>query len=193
MAESRWTIDDVNAWDREIFVANLGFLFEGSPWIADETWPKRPFADRADLHRKVCDTMENASRERHLALIRAHPDLVGRAALAGTLTRESTGEQRAAGLDPDALTPDQIATFAELNDAYKERFGFPIVICARENKKESILAGFRARLGNGRDAEIATALREIAKICRYRLADVVADEPARPGPHLGAPTSGCQR
>ncbi|MGH2560242.1 MAG: 2-oxo-4-hydroxy-4-carboxy-5-ureidoimidazoline decarboxylase [Thermomicrobiales bacterium] len=174
MAVARWTIDDVNGWDRQAFVANLGFLFEGSPWIAAETWAKRPFADRADLHRKLCETLDQATAERKRALIRAHPDLVGRAALTGTLTRESTGEQRAAGLDPDALSSDEIATFSRLNESYKETFRFPFVICARENKKESILAGFRARLTNSRETEIATALGEIAKICHYRLADVVS-------------------
>jgi OHCU decarboxylase len=175
MTDTRWTIDEVNAWDRELFVARLGFLFEGSPWIAAQTWSERPFADRADLHRKLCATMESSSPDRQLALIRAHPDLVGRAALAGTLTRESTGEQRAAGLDPDALSQEEIATFTDLNTAYKQAFDFPFVTCARENKKGSILAGFRTRLGNSRDAEIATALGEIEKICHYRLADVVRD------------------
>ncbi|MGH2533572.1 MAG: 2-oxo-4-hydroxy-4-carboxy-5-ureidoimidazoline decarboxylase, partial [Thermomicrobiales bacterium] len=130
MTQPPWTIDDVNGWDREAFVARLGFLFEGSPWIAAETWAKRPFADRADLHHKLCETMESASHDRQLALIRAHPDLVGRVALAGTLPRESTGEQRAAGLDPDALSLEEIATFTDLNDAYQRTFGFPFVICA---------------------------------------------------------------
>jgi len=115
---------------------------------------------------------------RQEALIRAHPDLVGQAALAGTLTRASTGEQAAAGLDAGALTEDEIAAFARNNAAYRERFGFPFVICARENRKESILAGFAARLGNTREREIRQALREIGKIAWYRLADVVAGDDA---------------
>jgi OHCU decarboxylase len=114
-----------------------------------------------------------AGAERQVALIRAHPDLVGRAALAGTLTRESTGEQQAAGLDPGRLTPEEIAQFRELNEAYKTRFGFPFVICARENTKEAILSAFASRLRNNRDDEIATAIAEIAQICWYRLADAV--------------------
>jgi OHCU decarboxylase len=172
-AQPPWTIAAVNALDRDGFVARLGFLFEGSPWIAAETWPARPFADRASLHAALVQTMRTAPRERQLALIRAHPDLVGRAALAGTLTRESTGEQQAAGLDPGAMTKAEIATFAGANERYQERFGFPFVICARENKRESILAGFATRLEHERDEEIATALDEIAKIAWYRLADVV--------------------
>jgi OHCU decarboxylase len=170
-----WTIAEVNAWDRDAFVARLGFLFEGSPWIVEAVWPGRPFATRDDLHRALCDVVARAGAERQLALIRAHPDLVGRAALSGTLTRESTGEQAAAGIDPGRLTPAEIARFAELNAAYKARFGFPFVICARENTKERILAGFAARLSNSDDDEVATALAEIEKICWYRLADVVAE------------------
>jgi OHCU decarboxylase len=115
--------------------------------------------------------MYGAGQERQLALIRAHPDLVGRAALAGTLTPESTGEQAAAGLD--RLAPEEIAAFNRLNAAYRERFGFPFVICARENKKASIMAGFEARLANTRAPEISAALGEIAKIAYWRLHDAI--------------------
>jgi OHCU decarboxylase len=108
-------------------------------------------------------------------LIQAHPDLVGRAARAGTLTPESTSEQASAGLD--RLSPEDIATFTQFNHTYHDRFGFPFVICVRENKKESILAGFATRLHNSRPREIETALGEIAKICWFRLRDTVhADE-----------------
>ena len=176
MTDNRWTIREINALDRDAFVARLGFLFEGSPWIAAEAWAGRPFASRDDLERALRAVVERAPIDRHLALIRAHPDLVGRAALAGTLGKESTAEQAAAGLDRDRLTPEEIGTFGELNRAYRERFGFPFVICARENKKESILAGFEARLGNSREQEIAVAVNEIAKIGHYRLVDLVRDD-----------------
>ncbi len=173
MTDSTWTIDEINAFDREAFVARLGFLFEGSPWIAAEAWQARPFANREALHEALRGVIERAPAERQLALIRAHPDLVGRAALAGTLGRESTAEQAAAGLDRDRLSAEEVATFTRLNGRYRERFGFPFVICARENKKAGILAGFAARLDNDRDEEIGVALGEIAKIGWYRLADVV--------------------
>jgi 2-oxo-4-hydroxy-4-carboxy-5-ureidoimidazoline decarboxylase len=176
MGETRWTVADVNAWDREEFVARLGFLFEHSPWIVETAWAERPFGSRGDLHRALTATVAQAGEERRVALIRSHPDLVGRAALAGTLTRESSSEQQAAGLDPGRLTPEEIARFGDLNESYTTRFGFPFVICARENTKATILAGFAARLGNNRETEIATALAEIAKICWYRLADVVAGD-----------------
>ena len=167
------TLHEVNACDQEQFVASLGFLFEGSPWIAAAAWDSRPFSGLDDLHRKLCDAMYSAPPAQKAALIRAHPDLVGRAALAGTLTPESTREQASAGLD--RLSPDEIATFTRLNQAYRERFDFPFVICARENKKDSILAGFDARLHNSREQEIATALGEIAKIALLRLRDTVAE------------------
>ena len=192
MTDTRWTIAELNALGRDEFVARLGFLFEGSPWIAAEAWEARPFTTRDDLERALRAVVERAPVDRQLALISAHPDLVGRAALAGTLGKESTAEQAAAGLDRDRLTLEEIATFGELNQTYRERFGFPFVICARENKKESILAGFEARLGNTREQEIAVALGEIARIGHYRLIDVVRDDPwdrgvddggIRPRPH----------
>ena len=93
----------------------LGFLFEGSPWIAAEAWDSRPWRTREALHAALLEVVARASQERQLALIRAHPDLVGRAALAGTLTRESTAEQRAAGLDPDVLSEEEIAWFQDAN------------------------------------------------------------------------------
>lgn len=162
-------ISRINALDRPRFVARLGPLFEGSPWVAERAWRSRPFAGREALHATLCAEVRLADRAEQLALIRAHPDLVGRAALAGTLTRESTAEQRTAGLDPDSLSPAEIHAFAELNGRYQARFGFPFVICARENKKASILAGLRARLENDAETEIATALAEIDRIAWHRL------------------------
>lgn len=173
MSESRWTLAEVNAWDEETFVSRLGFLFEGSPWIVRMAWTRRPFRDAEALHRELLGVIEQASRTQQLDLIRAHPDLVGRAALAGTLTRESTGEQRAAGLDPGGLTREEIARFGDLNRRYQDRFDMPFVICARENKKAAILAGFDDRLQNTVDDEIAVALREIGRIGWYRLVDVI--------------------
>lgn len=168
-------LEEINQLSQPEFVARLGDLFEGSPWIAEAAWTERPFASRDELERALVRVIERAPRERQLALIRAHPDLVGRAALAGTLGGSSTSEQAAAGLDPNQLSAEDVRAFTEFNAAYKERFGFPFVICARENKKASILAGFERRLQNDRDTEITTALREIGKIGHYRLADIVWD------------------
>lgn len=176
MTTQRATVGEVNVLGHDAFVARLGGLFEGSPWVAAETWPARPFVDRQALYQALCRSMRAADPDRQLALIRAHPDLVGRAAVDGTLTRESTGEQAAAGLDAGELTGDEVEAFTASNAAYKERFGFPFVICAREHQKEGILDGFAARLGNSREVEIATALGEVEKIAWHRLVDLVCDE-----------------
>lgn len=165
------TLQEVNSLDRDGFLARFGSLFEGSPWIAGQTWEAGPFGDFEQLHESMCAVMYGATQEQKLALIGAHPDLVGRAALAGTLTPESTKEQTSAGLD--RLSDEEIAAFVRLNQAYRDRFGFPFVICARENKNDSILAGFETRLGNTPDQEIDAALREIAKIAYLRLVDIV--------------------
>ncbi|HEX4130094.1 MAG TPA: 2-oxo-4-hydroxy-4-carboxy-5-ureidoimidazoline decarboxylase [Pirellulales bacterium] len=168
------TLAELNAADQAQFAAVCGPLFEHSPWIAERTWPRRPFATRTALHRDLCATVERAALDEQLALIRAHPDLVGRAALAGQLTAASSQEQAAAGLD--ALSADEIRRFQEYNAAYRERFGFPFVICAREHKKDAILAALPMRLNNSPQQEINTALAEIGKIVWLRLLDAVAEE-----------------
>ena len=174
MTSQQLTLQEINALDQDHFVKGLSVLFEGPPWIVAQAWLARPFTSLERLHQALCAVMYNAPVEQQVALLRAHPDLVGRAALAGTLTPASTGEQAAAGLD--RLSPEEIASFSRLNQAYRDRFGFPFVICARENKKDSILAGFDTRLLNSREQEIEIALGEVAKICRFRLHDLVGPD-----------------
>jgi 2-oxo-4-hydroxy-4-carboxy-5-ureidoimidazoline decarboxylase len=123
------------------------------------------------LHAALCGTVSGASRDEQVALIAAHPDLVGRAAQTGTLTPASREEQASAGLD--RLAAPEIEAFTQLNALYRARFGFPFVICVRENRKAAILDGMRARVRNARETEIATALAEIAKIARLRLEALV--------------------
>jgi 2-oxo-4-hydroxy-4-carboxy-5-ureidoimidazoline decarboxylase len=151
----------------------VGHVFEHSPWIAEETWLRRPFRDLAHLHAELCATMRQASPERRLALIRAHPDLAGRLARQRKLTAESTREQAAAGFDQ--LSEDELTGFQKLNDAYRDCFGFPFVICARLNAKETILAAMQARILNSPAEEFATALAEIEKIAYLRLEDAMND------------------
>ena len=124
----------LNALDRDAFVARFGPVFESSPWVAEAAWERRPFAGAADLHAAMVAAVDEAPLEKQLALIRAHPDLAGKAAIAGTLTAHSRDEQASAGLD--RLTPEEHATFTRLNTAYRERFGFPFVICVREHTKD---------------------------------------------------------
>jgi 2-oxo-4-hydroxy-4-carboxy-5-ureidoimidazoline decarboxylase len=165
------SLAEINALDRTAFTAVLGHLFEHSPWVAEETWPRRPFRDVMHLHAELSATMRAAPRERQRALIQAHPDLAGRLAQQRKLTTESTCEQTSAGLH--ALTAEELGRFQQLNDAYRARFGFPFIICARLNAKAAILAAMESRIGNSPNAELDTALAEIEKIAQLRLADVL--------------------
>jgi OHCU decarboxylase len=173
------TVDEVNRWRQDEFEARFGGVFEHSPWIAEQAWYERPFGSLAELHGAFLRALYAAPPERQLALIRAHPDLAGRAAVAGELTPESTREQASAGLD--RLSPEEYEIFHRLNTAYRERFGFPMVVAVREHTKETILADAAARLKHSRSEEIATALGEIAKIAHFRLQDIVEQRP-REGP-----------
>ena len=161
------TLAHLNGCTRDEFVAMVGPVFERSPWIAAAVAGRRPFASREALHAAMCDTVRVAPAAQQLALIQAHPDLVGRA----VLTAESAHEQAAAGLMD--LTPEDIARFDRYNSAYMARFGFPFVICARKNKKEAILQAFPLRLTHDRDQEMATALGEIYQIAGLRLEDLL--------------------
>lgn len=171
---TRMTVRELNGLARAGFVEVCGPLFEGSPWIAERAWERRPFASREELLGALVRTVEDADEAAQIGLIRAHPDLVGRLAREGRLGRESSAEQRAAGLD--AASPEEAELFDRYNRAYRARFGFPFVICARENRKEAILAAFPVRLAHGSREEIATALAEIGKIARLRLLDRISEE-----------------
>ncbi len=168
----QYSLAGLNELSREDFLRVIGPIFEHSPWIAELTWAKRPFASAGALHRAMCETVLASDEPKKLALIRAHPDLAGRAARAGTLTAASTREQASGGLDE--LSEEEAARFDRYNRAYRERFGFPFVICARQNKKEAMLAGFERRLKNSPPQEIETALAEIFKIAELRLGDLIA-------------------
>lgn len=166
------TLQELNVLGESEFVTLVGPVFEGSPWIAERTWSARPFDTVDDLHGSLCRSMYGANREEKLALIRAHPDLAGRAAREGTLTPESTVEQAGAGLD--RLTDEEFTFLSLMNEEYRTRFELPFVICVGEHTKESILNEFATRLENDREREIETALAEICKIARLRLRDLIA-------------------
>jgi 2-oxo-4-hydroxy-4-carboxy-5-ureidoimidazoline decarboxylase len=164
------TLESLNSLDRDAFTARVGHVFEHSPWIVSATWPRRPFRDHAHLHAELCATLRASSREQKLALIQAHPDLGGRLAQQRKLTNESSREQASAGLNQ--LSHADLARFRELNDAYRARFGFPFVICARLTAKDAILEAMKTRLTNAADVEFETALKEIEKIVALRLQDM---------------------
>ena len=165
------TIGQLNDTDREAFVAFTGSAFEHSPWIAAAAWERRPFDDLEDLLAKMRATIEAAPLDAKIALIAGHPDLAGRLAREGRLTAASQEEQRAAGLEH--LSDSERAVFERLNARYRDRFGFPFVICAREQTKASILSALSERVRNERGSEIAVALMEIVKIARLRLRKIV--------------------
>lgn len=150
----------------------LGNIYESSPWIVRSGLQWRPFASVQAFQLKLVDLVEMSPESDRLELIRAHPDLVGSAARRGTLSPHSKAEQREAGIGVDDLSPIEQTQFADLNAAYLERFGFPFVICVRENRKRTILAAFQERLAHDSLEEIETALQEIHKIAGYRLADI---------------------
>ena len=165
------SVEEVNSMGHEEFVSRFGSLFERSPWVAEGAWKRRPFEDLDGLHAAFVRTVDDAPSGRRVALIRAHPDLAGKAALAGELTEESAGEQASAGLD--RLSPEEYERFHRLNAAYREKFGLPYVVCVRDHTKESIFAGAERRLSNTRGEEIEAALGEISRISRLRLEDLV--------------------
>ena len=165
------TLLEVNGWDQAAFAGVLGPVFEQSPWVAERTWSKRPFESLEALQGGLFETVMASTEEEKLALIRAHPDLVDRAALKGALTASSAQEQASAGLDK--LSAEEAGLFGEFNHAYRSKFGFPFVICARMNKKAAILDGFRARLDHTRAEEIERALDEIGKIAYLRLQEII--------------------
>jgi OHCU decarboxylase len=164
-------IAEVGGLDRDAFVARFGGVFEASPWVAQEAYASGPFGDVDALHQAMAAVVGTAPRERQLELIRAHPDLAGKAAIAGELTPESTAEQASAGLD--RLTAEQYARISALNAAYRERFGFPFVICAREHDVDGIADALERRLANRPDSEVPIALEQIGRIARLRLEDLV--------------------
>ncbi len=163
-------------------MARFGSVYEHSPWVAEAAWRERPFRSLLELQGAMERAVSAASDERKMDLILAHPDLAGKAALAGDVTAESEREQASAGLD--RLSPEEYEAFTRLNEAYKERFGFPMIFAVRENTKETILAGAEARLENTRSEEVETALGEISKIGLFRLRELVGPEP---GEAAGSP------
>jgi 2-oxo-4-hydroxy-4-carboxy-5-ureidoimidazoline decarboxylase len=164
----------LNVLTVEAFTAYLGGVYEHSPWIAEAAAAGRPFDSPAGLHGAMVEVVRAAPQEAQLALIRAHPDLAGKLARLGQLTPESTREQNAAGLD--AMTAEEIARMTTANDAYREKFGFPFIICARRHTKDSILASMAERLPHDPATERRAALTEIHHIAELRLHDLLCPE-----------------
>ncbi len=149
------------------FVAQLGGIFEHSPWVAEAVVAARPFASVAALHAAMCQVVRGAGETAQLALIRAHPELAGKAAIRGELTAASTSEQHAAGLDQ--CSPEEYAELTMLNRAYHDRHGFPFILAVRGHTRQSVIAAMRERLDRTREIEIAACIEQIETIARLRL------------------------
>lgn len=165
------SIEEVNAMSREEFVECFGSLYEHSPWVAGGAEKERPFESVDETRRAFERIVDGASENAKLDLIRAHPDLAGKAAVGGELTEESANEQSSAGLD--RLSKEEFERFTRMNEEYRKKFEIPMVVCVREHTKESILENAGARLANSPDEEIRTALGEIHKIAGLRLGDMI--------------------
>ncbi|WP_081192622.1 2-oxo-4-hydroxy-4-carboxy-5-ureidoimidazoline decarboxylase [Halomonas sp. BC1] len=154
----------------ETFVAHYGDVYEHSPWVAKAAWQHglEETHDAPDALAELMGKMlQQASPEQQTAVIQAHPDLAGKAALAGELTHDSTSEQAGAGLDQ--CSPEEFARFEQLNAAYQEKFGFPFVIAVKGLDRYAILEAFEKRLDNDPVQERKTAIEQIIRIARFRL------------------------
>ncbi len=161
------TLNGVNALDRAAFVALLGGIFEHSPWVAEAAWEARPFACVDALHTAMVAAVDGADEARRLALLRAHPELAGRAAVRGDLTRNSAEEQAGAGLD--RCSPAEFARLHSLNAAYVAKFGFPFIIAVRGLDRAGIIDRFATRLEHDRATEFSEAQAQVARIAKFRL------------------------
>ena len=172
MPAARCSLAALNALDSEAFTALLGGVFEHSPWIARAAYGARPFGSIAELHAAMLRVVADASVDRQLRLLQAHPALAQSSA--GKLTAASAAEQAGVGLD--RLAADETAVLDALNGAYRARFGFPFIIAVRgQRDRAAILAALQSRVRNAPEQERATALAEVAKIARFRLHDLIAE------------------
>ncbi|WP_397475444.1 2-oxo-4-hydroxy-4-carboxy-5-ureidoimidazoline decarboxylase [Pusillimonas sp.] len=169
---TRITLAELNVMPGAQFVHMLGGIFEHSPWVAEQVASLRPFDGIDDLHQAMVDRIVDAGAEAQMALIQAHPELAGKAAVRGKLTPESTSEQRGAGLDQ--CSPEEYSELTALNQAYREKFGFPFILAVRGHDRRSIIEEFRRRLALSRSDETAECLEQIYKIGRFRLDDLIS-------------------
>jgi 2-oxo-4-hydroxy-4-carboxy-5-ureidoimidazoline decarboxylase len=170
MKPTPYDLRALGALSRDGFVAALAGIFEHSPWVAERAWERRPFADIDALHRAMRDAVEAADASLQLALIDAHPELAGKAAIRGELTTESTREQTGAGLDQ--CSPDEFAALQALNREYRDAFGFPFILAVRGYDRAGIIEQMRRRVRHDRATEIQESLAQIYRIARFRLDDL---------------------
>ena len=142
-------------------------MFEHSPWVARQTFAARPFADVEALHAAMVSVVDHAGEDEKLALLRAHPELAGKAAIRGELTVESKKEQSGAGLSQ--CSPEEFAYLTDLNRRYNAKFGFPFILAVKGYDRARIIREFATRVERDRAAELAECLAQVARIARFRL------------------------
>ncbi|PAA38550.1 OHCU decarboxylase [Pseudomonas fragi] len=155
---------------REAFVAAFADIYEHSPWVAEKAYDLGldSSVDQIEtLHQRMSEILLSADHASQLALINAHPDLAGKAAVQGQLTEASTNEQAGAGIHQ--CTAEEFQRFTELNEAYKAKFKFPFIMAVKGSDRYQILAAFETRIHNPADVEFKCALAEINKIALFRL------------------------
>jgi 2-oxo-4-hydroxy-4-carboxy-5-ureidoimidazoline decarboxylase len=164
-------LSELNAADKDDFVAALGNIFEYSPWIAEQAAAARPFAGVKALFAAMKDVVDRAPAEAQLVLIKGHPDLANKTQRAAGLTDESNAEQNSAGLD--RLSDAEFAAFERVNNAYKAKFGIPYIVCVRRHTKDSVRRDFERRLPNDAQTELRTSVAEICRVAALRLDQLV--------------------
>jgi 2-oxo-4-hydroxy-4-carboxy-5-ureidoimidazoline decarboxylase len=175
MAIARSTLTELNALDQGAFAALLGGIFEHSPWVAERAFAATPFVSVAELHASMAQAVRDASAAEQLALIRAHPELAGREAAAGTLTDSSTGEQKRLGFT--ALTRAEFDRITAINRSYREKFGFPCIVALKLHEdRASVMDEMERRIANDADTERRNALEQIAHIGRGRLSALFGEQ-----------------
>ncbi len=166
------SLAEANALRTDAFVAAFGDVAEHSRWVAERASRLRPFASREAMIAAFAATIRDASDEECRSLLIAHPDLAGRAAIAGDLTAESAVEQAGVGLD--RLTPDEYARFADLNERYRARFGIPFIFAVRGATKTQILQAYERRIDRDPDDEFEAAIEQVIRIVGFRLEDRIS-------------------
>jgi len=161
------TLGQINAMGEAAFVQAFVGVFEHSPWVAQRAFADGPFASVDELHAAMVAVVDRASAEDKLALLRAHPELAGKAAIRGELTADSTNEQSGAGLSQ--CSAEEYAQLTELNARYNARFGFPFILAVKGYDRAGVIAEFARRVTRDRDAELAECQRQIGRITRLRL------------------------
>ncbi len=162
--------------DRDEFVGRFGGVFEHSPWIAERAWDHGRIAAplrAGPVHEALCAEFRAASHAERMGVLRAHPDLAGKLAIAGELTEESKSEQAGAGLD--RLSAEEHARFTALNSRYMSDFGFPFIIAVKGHDKDSILAAFQSRVANDPETEFETACAQVERIAGFRIAAILPE------------------